>query len=377
MKSLFLFIAVGGISLSPLASGAETAQARMYCPSPRFQEATAYDSYGFPWRLDLTTLPSGINGELAPYFLTTSYTHSAYVELYSELYEMTDQGVIGLNVPSGGDANDDGFPDFFEVLQPVNNLTGSGVMQTSVFYNSGVAFQATWNRAAGSTTGTCSFQVYDPGNPYYSLQFNFTFSVLEYTGPLVYTPGSNTVSAVVNLTQTGNSAGTLQGPVAFDKSSTDRFNTLTNQPGVWTNAVVQTLSFDGELFVRDAAWPTNYAGYVYFADGDPNTASPDYQLWVLSIDDPNDANANGIPDFSDDPVVVAPRAPKLSLSLGATNLLLTVNGDVGHTNLIQETVSLVAADWQTALSLVLTNDPQIVSLPRPAGPAKFWRAVAQ
>ena len=151
-----------------------------------------------------------------------------------------------------------------------------------------------------------------------------SFTLIEYTGPLTYTPGSNTVSAAVNLTQTGNPANTLHGPIVFAKSSTDRFNTLTNQPGVWTNASSQTLSFDNEIFSRDIpTWPTNYVGYVYFADGDPSTASPDYQLWVLSINDTNDANANGIPDFSDNPAsVTPPRAPHLSLAPGSTNLLL-------------------------------------------------------
>jgi hypothetical protein len=205
------------------------------------------------------------------------------------------------------------------------------------------------------------------------------FTVLEYTGPLTYTTGSNTVSATISLTQTGNSANTLQGPVIFVKSSTDHFNTLTNQPGVWTNAALQTLSFDSEIFSRGIpTWPTNYIGYVFFADGDPTTASSDYQLWVLSIDDTNDANANGIPDFSDDPAsVTPPRAPLLSLALGKTNLLLTISGSVGHTNQIQEIASLTLTNWQTTLSFLLTNDPQVISLPLPTGTSKFWRAAAQ
>ena len=98
---------------------------------------------------------------------------------------------------------------------------------------------------------------------------------------------------------------------------------------------------------------------------------------MLSINDTNDANANDIPDFTDDPAVVRPRAPQLSLALGPTNLWLTLHGDVGHTNLIQEIGSLASTNWQTTLWLLLTNDPQVVSLPRPAGTAKFWRAAAQ
>jgi hypothetical protein len=377
----FLILLTAGWLLYPITNhGTETGQARLYCESLRFQPATATSAYdGFYWRLSLTTLSSGINGELAPYFLTTSYTHSADVQLYSELYGMTDQGAMGINVPTT-DGNGDRFPDFFEVSQPVNNVTASGVLQSSSFYPNATAFQATWNRAAGSSTGTCSFQVYDPDNPYYySLQFNFTFTITEYTGPLTYTPGSNTVSAAVNLTQTGSSASTLKGPISFIKSSTDPFNTLTNQPGMWTNASSQTLSFDSETFSRGIpTWPTNYVGYVFFADGDPSTASPDYQLWVLSINDTNDANANGIPDFSDNPAsVTPPRVPHLSLALGPTNLLLKISGDVGHTNQIQQIASLSANNWLTTQSFLQTNDPQVVSLPLPSGSPKFWRVVAQ
>jgi hypothetical protein len=204
--------------------------------------------------------------------------------------------------------------------------------------------------------------------------------LLEYTGPLTYTPGSNTVEANINLAQTGDVSNTLQGPIEFDKSSSDRFDVLTNEPGLWTNAALQALSFDAEIFTRSAPdWPTNYAGYIHFANGDPSTPQPAYQWWVLSIDDSNDSNGNGIPDFSGDPTSVLPpqRAPALKLALSSTNLLLTIGGDVSHTNQIQETGSLAPANWQTMLSFVLTNDPQVVSLPLPAGTANFWRVLAQ
>ena len=213
MKKIFVLLAAGWF-LCPMPShGAETAQARMYCLSLQFQEAIAISSYdGSQWSLDLTTLSSGINGELAPYFLTTSYTHSAYVQLYNDLWGMSDQGAIGLNVPDAG-TNAEGYPDFFDVSQGVTNLTGSGVLESQYFYAGAAALEAAWNRAAGSSTGTCSFSAYDPDNPYFSLQFNFAFTLLEYTGPLSYTPGSNSVSAAVNLTQTGAPANTLQGPI--------------------------------------------------------------------------------------------------------------------------------------------------------------------
>lgn len=381
MKIPFILLTAGWVLLSAAAQGTETAQARLYCLSPQCQTARATGEYdGARWTLNLTTISSGNNGELAPYFLTSSYTHSANFGLYNDLTEQSDSGKMAFDVP--GDAGIDGFPIFFEVSQGVTNLTSNGAIQSDSggFYPSpGVGFTATWNRPAGSATGTCSFQLPDPDSGYYYyLQYSFNFTILEETGPLTYTPGSNTVSAKINLTQTGNPVNTLQGPIVLDKSITDRFNTLTNQSGVWTNAALQTLDFDSEVFTRAMKWPTNYAGYVYFADGDPNTADPDYQVWVLSIDDTNDANANGIPDFSDDPAVaLPPRAPQLSLAPGATNFWLTISGDVGHTNDIQAVDSLTATNWQTTLTFTLTNDPQTVSLPLPTNQTKFWRVLAR
>jgi hypothetical protein len=367
MKRFLIFLMAVWFLLSASSQGAETAHARIYCMSLRFQEGATYGG-----TLDMSTVGGPpYNGELMPYSGRTWASGLALV-----WSGMPDGGSIYVNLPPVVDANGNGFDDFFEVSQGVAGTVTSGSYSTSTYFSG--TLTATWSRAAGSASGTCVLNLNDDlwgdlGN------FTCPFTLIEYTGPLTYTPGSNTVSTAISLTQTGNSANTLQGPILFVKSTTDRFNTLTNQPGVWTNAASQPLSFDGEVFSRGIpTWPTNYAGYVYFADGDPSTAAPDYRLWVLSIDDTNDANANGIPDFSDDPASVAPpRAPHLSLALGSTNLLLTISGSVGHTNQIQTIGSLTSTNWQMTQSFLQTNDPQVVSLPLPAGTPKFWRVVAQ
>jgi hypothetical protein len=369
MKRLFILLMAGWLLLSATGQGAETAHARLYCLSLRFQQGTTYGG-----TLNLSsTGGSPYNGELLPYSIS-GREWASFFFLYYGGYG-TIPGTIYVSLPSFTDANGNSFDDFFEVSQGVSTTSTPGSESTSI--SSGTV-TATWSRAAGSPNGTCQLHFVD--DTYGDLgTYNCPFTLIEYTGPLTYTPGSNTVSATVNLAQTGNAANTLRGPIAFIKSTTDRFNTLTNQAGVWTNAALQTLSFDSEVFSRHVpTWPTNYAGYVYFADGDPSTASPDYRLWVLSIDDTNDANANGIPDFSDDPATVAPpRTPHLSLRTGSTNLWLTISGDVGHTNLVQEIGALTSTNWQTTLSFLQTNDPQVVSLPLPAGTVKFWRVVAQ
>ena len=366
MKRFLILLTAGWFLLLASSQAAETAHARLYCMSLHFQEGTTYGG-----TLDLSTIGGPpYNGELMPNSGRTWVSGLALV-----WSGMGDSGTIYVILPPIVDANGNSFDDFFEVSQGVAATVPSGTYSTSTYFSGTVT--ATWSRSAGSKNGTCVLNLYDD---LWGSLGNFTcpFELIEYTGPLTYTPGSNTVSASINLTQTGNATKTLQGPITFVKSTTDRFNTLTNQPGVWTNAALQILSFDSEIFSRGVpTWPTNYAGYVHFADGDPSTASPDYRWWVLSLDDTNDANANGIPDFSDNPTVALPRAPHLVLKAGLTNLLLTISGDVGHTNQIQEIGALTSTNWLTTQSFKLTNDPQVVSLPLPAGTVKFWRVVAQ
>ncbi len=176
-----------------------------------------------------------------------------------------------------------------------------------------------------------------------------------------------------SLTQTGAPANGLVGPVDFVKSPTNRLNQIELQSGAWTNASGQTLALTNDTFFRDELLQTNYYGPVDFLDGDPNTPESDYTAWVLSIEDADDTDKNGIPDFSDDPAAVGVRSPLLILSRGTTNLWLSVSGSVGRIHEVQETSSLAETNWATISSFTLTNDPQIVSLLLPTRAPGFWR----
>jgi hypothetical protein len=351
-------------ALHPFAAHtAETAAARIWCLSLRFQEGT--DSFGDT--LDLSTISGTPNGELEPYNGLT------YISGF--LMDISGQPISGtmqLNLPAFVDVNGNGFNDFFESALGVG-ATSSGTYTTGV--GNGTV-TATWQRAAGSQNGTCSLHLVD--SIFGDLgSFNHVFTLLEYTGPLLFTPGTNTVTGSLNLVQTGDPTSFIQGPFQFVKVSTNRFDRLILQPGTWTNAAAQSLAFTNGLFRRDQPWTTNYYGFVQFADGDPNTPDPDYLVWLLSIDDPNDANHNGIPDFSDDPQTAPPpRAPLLEMTSTSTNLLLSVSGAVSHLHDIQQALSLPATNWQTVVSVTLTNDPQLVSMPYPKVPAAFWRVLA-
>jgi len=347
--------------------GAETAQVRFHCLSLKFQSGKDDSAL---YSLALTTLNSSVNGELMPY---TVSTYSCNINLTDLIFDETDYGYIDLPWPSAGDANGNGFDDFFESSQAISfSSTGD---YTTEFHNSGT-LQATWTRNAGSSIGSCVLKF--QSTPYFTdFTFALAFQILEYTGPLSYTPGASTVTGSVNLLQTDNTNNFLTGPVTLTKIATNRFNDLTLQAGVWTNESLLNLTFGTADITRDAPWPTNYYGLVIFDDGDPNSGDPDYNYWELSIDDANDVNQNSIPDFSDDPGSALPRRPSLGLGLSGTNLVLTIHGDTGHTHIVQAISSLTSTNWQTVTNFSLTSDPQPVTLPRPGGRTQFWRVLAQ
>ncbi len=365
MKNIFVFAAAVFCCFSTSTPGAETARARVYCLSLEFQQGDG-GQYGLD-TLDLTTLSPGVNGELAPLF--GAYSHWSRFELYSFVFDEVFPGTLNLNTPAFADLNGNGFDDFFEVSR------GVGAASSGIYAFSGggstLGVTANWSRAAGSAAGTCTLNLQGYGS------FAHTFGLIEYTGPLSYTPGSTDVTGAADLVQTGNPAGLLRGPVRFVKSATNHFNQLALQPGVWTNGASQLFVFHNNLdFIqRDLTRQTNYHGYVDLEDGDLNTGEPDYVTWYLSIDDVNDYDHDGIPDFSDDPLL--PRPPMLTLKRGATDLLLTIGGDIGRLHQVQEVGALSSTNWLTVLSVTLTNDPQTVSLPLPSVSTKYWRVRAQ
>src|SRR5438477_5149731 len=192
MKKLFGLLI--GLMVLPLAlPGAETAQARLFCLSLRFQQGT--DSSGFQdLTLDLSTISlDAPNGELAPTFSRPD--HGSGFHLYNTTIDDTiEDGIINLNVPAPTDSNTNGFPDFFEVSQAVSGVS-TGAYSSAV--DSGT-IQATWNRAAGSKSGTCILSFRNSLGPL--AMFTHTFDLIEFTCPLNFTPAATNVSGTLDLT---------------------------------------------------------------------------------------------------------------------------------------------------------------------------------
>ncbi|HWW01430.1 MAG TPA: hypothetical protein VNZ64_17165 [Candidatus Acidoferrum sp.] len=385
MKPLPYLLIASSLLFSPVTRAAETAQARMYCLS--FKVYQAPNGFGDYMKINSTASDPGA-WEVSPSQTPDSEITLPGVNSYGSgfwfwdnTYQYyTDFGTLYLNPPDFTDLNTNKFPDFFEVALGVSGATSTGSYtyhdSNPNFYGdySGNIF-ATWNRTAGSKTGTVSMQIVDTVNGNYWDTMIGVFEILEYKGTLSYTPSAASVSGTLNLTQTGSNA-TFTGSAQWVKSATNRFNSLIIQPGILTDASAQANYFTNRYFFRDANWPTNYAGYVQFDnDGDIGTFYP-YAVWVLSINDTNDANHNGIPDFSDDAAVAPPRQPLLGLAATPTNFLLSVSGDINHVVKIQQRPNLAAGSWADVTSFTLTNPTVVVPL-TPSGAITFWRVQAQ
>jgi hypothetical protein len=323
--------------------------------------------FGLVWTIHFSTFyteePIYANGEFAPLPQPAAHSHWSYLVLEDpSMFASTTYAEF--NLPTA-DANANGIPDFFEVDQPVA-ASSSGTYAT--IWSPGFGqLNLQWTRGAGSRQGSCLLTMIDPilgeMGP-----FTHTFELVEgYAGSLTYTPGSNSVTGTISLSRIGQDV--LTGPVVLLKSETNRFNLLTFAGGNWTNQT-DSFAFGEAQLTREPGQPNLYQGTLQ------NPGGP-YRSWKFFLVDTNDANANGIPDFSDDPITVSPpRRPTLSLSNAQTHLRLSVSGEIGRTHRVEQ-AGTPNTNWTTLHSFVLTNDPQTVTLPLPAASPTFWRVKAE
>lgn len=360
MKTLRGLLLVLCFFVSIAAQAAKTAQVHLTCLSLRVSPGS--DGSGSTLALTSLGFSSPFNGELYP------SSSGNYGSLFSmDNFGFPIYGGMEVKIPGFVDENKNGFDDFFEVQQGVSPTSTSGYYETDF---TGGTIVAHWSRAPGSSYGTCVFNLIDEifGN---LGSFTHTFQLLEFVGPLTYTPGTDEVTGVIDLVQTDNPAAFIQGPVLFSKVNP---NLLVLRPGFWTNDSGLTLELLERQVLRDTTLKTNYYGVVIFADGDPATGGYDYPFWQLSIDDWNDADGDTIPDFSDEPDSggnIEP--PVLSLTRGTTNLWLSISGEVGRLHHVLQCADLNSGAWQTNLTVTLTNNPQLISLPLPDESSRFWR----
>jgi hypothetical protein len=362
LAALILGLASARESLALEANG------RMYCASVRINPG--YDINN-QYELALTTISSSKNGELAPDW-DGGPSHSTYMVLTDKLLDGEDVAFVEMDLPPYQDADNNGYTDFFETAQAISG-TSSGTYDFD-FLGSGIV-QVTWNRAAGSSIGSCTIRL--KPNAYTTwITTTHTFEILEWTGKISYAAAESGVNATVHWSQTDSPDITVDGSFSFTRNSINVFDVLDVEEGVWTNlATMAEYSFFPTTLYRETDWPTNYYGWVDFVDGTPSSSENDYFSWMLSIDDSNDSDKDGIPDFSDDPFI-QPLAPSLRITPQKGGFQLSISGESGRTYIVENCPTL-GAGWTAATNVVMTNQAQSVQLPLPQGSTAFWRLKVQ
>jgi hypothetical protein len=353
--------------LTVVRADSETSWATAFCYSLQFEAGSDREHI---YSLALSSNEGITNGELALDYLQSGYTHSSFLQFVDELLGTRASGQLGLDVPRGKDRDGDGFEDFFQVRNGVTNWTSSGAFELQGYGTGPVT--ATWNRPAGSSAGTCTLSLVLL--PFELVEISHPFKILEYSGPLTYTRTPTNATGSVQLAQSCNQGKTMSGPIVFINSTDVPKNQLTLNAGAWKDEANRALSYSAAVYTRDAQWPTNYYGYFNFRDPDHPSEFCPYGIWLLSIDDLNDFDHNGIPNLSD--VLSSrppPSAPKLRISVQDQELRLTVFNGAGYVHELQTTTELAPANWRASFSVDVTNDPQSITLPKATGAATYWR----
>ncbi|MSU64171.1 MAG: hypothetical protein EXS31_17565 [Pedosphaera sp.] len=349
-------------------SAQKVAQARLTCLSLRFSPATA-NTLGQSYLLEIGTVPSAgeLNGELAPTFDDRIPSHGTSFRLTSAVFPEPLTGDLVMDVAGDADTDLDGYSDFFEVDKPIAATVTPGFFRTALDKGS---VSASWSREAGSSKGTCKLKLKsDTFGELPTLQA--TFELLNYQGPLTYTTDTGQIEGSINLERSGDVKDILAGKVTFLRSVTNRFEDLKLVGGSWTNSEQKTLSLFDTLVSRDSTLRTNYFTIVEFQDGDLRTADDDFYNWQLSIDDLNDADHDGIPDFSDDP---APQPVTLKIVPSGDRVRIEVSGQAGRAFDLEETSSLVApVKWTFVSGVILLQNVQTIEAPVVGRETAYWR----
>ncbi|MBL9175080.1 MAG: hypothetical protein JNL10_16190, partial [Verrucomicrobiales bacterium] len=291
-------------------------------------------------------------------------------------FGVVDVGVLDVEIPNPGDANLNFLTDFFEVDRAVSGQTTG----TVTLGGKSQAVTAVWQRTAGEATGTVtlSFPAF-PSLLIGDLTFTHTFEIFQYQGTLAYTPpaADGRIPGTVNLNRVGadgHFSGSFPLTLAAD-------GTLERLAAEWTNSLEEVFEVIGSKEIEDVDLSLvrvplrkQYVGSFFFVDGVPST--PDFQdefdLWDVFIDDPNDADGDGVADLGDAPAAAPPVA---RLSWINKTLQLGIQAPAGTRVDLQQRTSLAGGDWATTQSFTLGSADETIAVPVPEGGASFWRVV--
>ncbi len=254
-------------------------------------------------------------------------------------------GSVVLNLPMT-DSDTNGVPDIVQVNRAghANIVTGNGRQE-----NGGVtSFDLTgsFSRNPGADLGSYSFAWTTINGGY---AFAGALRVLHLDGQTTYSRGkTNYLQLQFTLHDESGSSQVLTGATTYTTRSAGevaipQFKLLGASRRQY---VVQPVTL--------ARSEKRYTGTLRLLDGLPETSWRDYADWAVEITDTNDANTNGVPDFSDPLAGPDFVLPKVAISEPVANARLTnpaviVQGTATDDRLVREVLySLNSGDFTNA-----------------------------
>lgn len=347
-----------------------TAQLSFHCQSVRLHPASA-EQLGQTYTVQFTTVDGEPNGELgidddpnSPTILST------VILLEHPILQDTISAKLFLDVPEIGDADINRVSDFFQVSQAVENEKTLGAFEDKDFGL--VTVEATWNRAAGSTTGTCRMAM---DGDIINAELAVPFEIFQYLGPMTYVTATNVV-ARVNLQRQG-AAGTLSGEWHLSPIGPGE---LTFPGDEWRDEAGNVFGFiPAEVIEAYLTHVTRqfYNGLAGTFDGLPATpASKEYIVWEFNVFDDNDADDDRVPDLSDPPGGgggIIPVDAVLSAQVEEGFLKLGITARKGQSVIIERKPTLRTGEWTEVETITLTADTQVKDLPLSGDDSDFYR----
>lgn len=358
------------LALSPwlAATGAtNVAQVRLFSLSVRVEPGTA-SPLGLTYTLEFGSAdPRTPNHEFFSTF-EDDLTHGTYLRLDGPEFPEPLLGELVVPAPEHLDGNGNGIPDFYEVSEAIDAWSGTAYWATEVAWGEGTI---TWQRAAGDYHGVVRLRL--ESDEFGVLpEFTHRFEIIEYSGTLTYQPSPDPVFGDLMLRRVGREDLFLAGPMTLTREPTNRLHHFAIGESTLTNHLGQLIEISLGDVESDPDYSMDYFGALAFWDGDPDTPEPDFEIYFIGIDDPNDANGNGIPDLTDD-TDPPPAPPELEIDRHADGFLLTVRGQIGVTYVLQRASGLDPDLWIEDRLITLASEREEFVLPVPAATARFWR----
>jgi hypothetical protein len=365
---LLLALFLVGIPVLAQAAASRGAQVRLFCLSLKVEPGVARQ-FGLDSTLTFTS--SGFaspNNEFYPVF-EDDLTHATVFRMESAQFPEPLLGELAVLAPDTLDDNTNGIPDLYEVAAGVPSTTLDGFWVSDL--GTGTV-KATWQRDAGQVRGTLKLQL--TSDEFGVLpEFTHAFEIIEYGGTLDYVPGADAILGTVDLKRVGSETNRLSGPVVLTRVPTNRFKQFTVGESSWTNQLGEVVPVSLGDVERDPDYSMDFFGAMALANGDPATPEIDFELFYIGINDPNDADGDGISDLTDD-VAAPPAPPSLALKVVGAEARLTLTGEAGVTYTLQRIADLADPDgWIDDRTIWLETANLEVAVPLGVAEARFWR----